>query len=160
MKAGLLADGDARVLVERGLALQGKSGAAWAWEWGDFLEAAWGKGLMSDEQKATYAKNGVRFQFVMRNPARQGEKCGVSLEVSMQRVGNTMGFFVSPTLKELKIGGEAIEVGTLNAQIGLMGAGGTGTVSEEIVLDVEPGEQAASISDRSTSASDAQTGMP
>jgi hypothetical protein len=139
LQAGTLKAGDAAVLVERGLKLQENREAVWAQEWGDFLESAWSKGLLNEEQKAQYAKNIVAFQFVMRNPAREGQKCGVSLEVSLARSGNKMQFNITPSLQTMHIGERAFSGGNMSSTIGMMGSGGTGTVSEEIDLNVPPG---------------------
>lgn len=126
------------VLVERGLRIQADRSIRWAAAWGDLLEAAWTKNLLTDEQKRAFIRNAVLFQFNVRPKIEADQLCGVEMVVSADRVGGRLAIDVAPTCERLAIGEKVLTLGMSSSSVGVS-RGGVSSMRHAVKLPVGPG---------------------
>lgn len=139
VKAGRLKTGDAAHLIARGLACQADTARAWIPEWGDFIQTAWGRGLLSEEQRLAYVRNAAQPRVVVRSRTIRGERCALQLHVSRARAGRRIALFLQPRLVSAEIAGRALALPEWGGYMGLS-AGNSGALGNSITIDAEPGE--------------------
>lgn len=139
---GRLGTGDASVLVARGLDLQADPDRAWIAEWGDLIDAAHRRDLLSREQVRAYARNAVEPRVALRARVRRGEPCAIEVRFDRARAGRAgqgPSVMLGLELVSAEIAGRALTAARFGARVGIS-AGGSSVMSNQITIDAEPGQ--------------------
>lgn len=146
LTADALSSDNTRDLVELALSLQADAGRAWSPEWGDLIEVAWTKGLLTPEQKTRYAANALGIAAAMRERMHAGEWAGLELEVRLPRAGRRMYFEIEPALKSVHLAGRPANINTAHGSVSMQGGGGgAGRIGTGVMLDAPVGRHKANI---------------
>lgn len=106
LNASKLSSEQIDTLVSDALKVQADLTRTWQPDWGNIIEAARGKGAVSDEDWETYAKQAVAGAFTLqvRPEVRRGDPLPYRIRELAGRVGNGDAFWVSHERGQLKLG--------------------------------------------------------
>lgn len=91
---GGLGDGRLRELAAAALERQADEDRAWFAQWGDLVEAADDRGLLSEAQQAEYYSEAIEFWPQMRSRQRAGRPVRIGYLLSSGRVGSDTTFYL------------------------------------------------------------------
>lgn len=156
LEKGRLPHSRAADLIELWLVQQRDDLLTWAQEWGDFLEAARSRDLLSPEQIAQYAQNAINVSLRSRTRAMQGDPWPMQIEYSNRRVSSSKMLLVTLSSGTAIITGAGLdqplilpEEMTRRGAFALAGTGSSASTRFELagpeLENLPPGEYTVSI---------------
>lgn len=140
--AGKLSDERLNALALDGLVHQADSARPWAIGWGNAVEAAADRGLLSAEQIATYLERALEFHLEIRDEVPSGTQTTVGVRVSPVRCGDSVNVAILENIESLSIDDQPVDLdsGPWKAYFYLRSPTSSASSSLPVTLAAEEGE--------------------
>jgi hypothetical protein len=110
LASGKLSDEDEKSPIDPILAVQANADLPWHYEWGDYFEGAWQRGLVSEEQLRSYLLTAIDtgLHLEARQRMRAGSRVAIAITVETRSARDSM-FSLGYKVEELTFGGTPVD---------------------------------------------------